>query len=340
MEGGLAATGGAGSWSVAFHSMLEGVLRDGEDMAVVMAYSTIRRHFRRLGYLLDEVTVGRLVVVQAAKKGNVLVGEEGDEKGEEQQRKGRGYGGPEGKGVEVDSETDTAKQSPSPPSPPSPPAESETQNPAPLALTGLRDWSSAIFGDPLLASLFSDPHQLPPSPSFLDGFNSPLHPSSSPTHSHPHQPSDHHHHHPPPNLPTPHSHPPTLPYPLNPAIIQSPQTAHIRLLLYQVYHAVARVVSEFYRPRQESSARELEARKKLNEVLARLGEVGDDFGVGVGVARSVAAAAAVAGGGDIGAAGGGGGGGAGGVDVAKRRMRRGSGEMSPAKRVRGGEDDD
>jgi hypothetical protein len=99
-------------------------------------------------------------------------------------------------------------------------------------------------------------------------------------------------------------------------------------------------VSEFYRPRQESSARELEARKKLNEVLARLGEVGDDFGVGVGVARSVAAAAAVAGGGDIGAAGGGGGGGAGGVDVAKRRMRRGSGEMSPAKRVRGGEDDD
>jgi hypothetical protein len=319
--------------------MLEGVLRDGEDMAVVISYSTIRRHFRRLGYLLDEVTVGRLVVVQAAGRGNVLVEEEGDgdkkreEKGQEiggEQEKGKGNGEPEGKGVEVDPEADTAKQQ----QPPSPPAENETQNPT-LALTGLRDWSSAIFGDPLLAALFSDPHQLPPSASFLDGFNNNSSPNASPNASI--NPSS------PPNHPNPQNHPPPdpphplLPYPLNPTIIQSAQTAHIRLLLYQVYHAVVRIVSEFYRPRQESSARELEARRKLNEVLARLGEVGDDFGVGV--ARSVSVGVGAVGG-DGGVIGGGSGGtGAGVVDVAKRRLRRGSGEMSPAKRVRGGEDD-
>lgn len=92
LEGGLSATGGAGTWSVAFHSMLEGVLRDGEDMAVVMAYSTIRRHFRRLGYLLDGVSVGRLVVVEAGGRGNVLVLEGEDEE------EGRGRGGRRGKG--------------------------------------------------------------------------------------------------------------------------------------------------------------------------------------------------------------------------------------------------
>jgi hypothetical protein len=54
--------------------------------------------------------------------------------------------------------------------------------------------------------------------------------------------------------------------------------------------------------------------------------VRDDAGVG-GAARGVV----------VGGYGTGGGGG--GVDVAKRRLRRGSGEMSPAKRVRGGEDD-
>lgn len=266
-------------------------MRDGEDMAVVMAYPTIRRHFRRLGYLLDEVTVGRLVVVRAGGRGNVLVdGGGGGEGG------GRGEG--KGKGLEAGEETEFEGNAETNDEPP---LQSDTQI---LTLTGLRDWSSAIFGDPLLATVFSDPHQLPPSPSFLDGFNNSFSPDSNP-----------------PNNTT------NLPYPLNPTIIQSPATAHIRLLLYQVYHAVARIVSEFYRPRQQSSTRELEARRKLNEVLARLAEVGDDGGGGVasGVATGgVTAAAAAAG--DA-------------VDIAKRRLRRGSGEMSPAKRVRGGEDD-
>ncbi|KAK4156429.1 hypothetical protein C8A00DRAFT_12645 [Chaetomidium leptoderma] len=283
VEGGLSVTGGAGAWSVAFQSMLEGVLRDGEDMAVVMAYPTIRRHFRRLGYLLDEVTVGRLVVVEGAGTGNPLVveveeggGQEGG-KGEEEEEQGRGG---EKEQEEVVGEVDTEEEK----SEATTQTETDTQHTRPrpnLKLTGLRDWSSCVFGDPLLAAVFSDLHQQPPSTAFLEGFNGdddddddddkPDHPRHA-----------HAHHH--------------LPYPLNRTVIEDIDTAWIRLLFYQVYHAVARIVGEFYRPRQDSTARELEARRKLNEVLARLAEVPDD---------------------------------------AKKRHKRPSGEMSPAKRIRG-----
>lgn len=88
-------------------------------------------------------------------------------------------------------------------------------------------------------------------------------------------------------------------FPLNRDIIEDVDTAWIRLLLYAVYHSVAGIVSEFYRPRPDSSVRELEARRALNEVLEKLVEVPDD---------------------------------------PKKRHRRPSGEMSPAKRLRGVED--
>ena len=145
-----------------------------------------------------------------------------------------------------------------------------------LKLAGLRDWSSCVFGDPLLATVFSDPllqdQQKQPSAAFLQGFNDGT-PGDSPS-----SPAR------------------RLPFPLNRDIIQDMDTAWIRLLLYQVYHAVARIVREFYRPRPDSSVRELEARRSLNEVLAKLAEVPDD---------------------------------------AKRRHQRPSGEMSPAKRSKG-----
>ncbi|KAG7284130.1 hypothetical protein NEMBOFW57_010491 [Staphylotrichum longicolle] len=298
MEGSLFATHGAGTWSVAFHSMLEGVLRDGEDMVVVVPYSVIRRHFRRLGYLLDEVTVGRLVVVEAAGRGNLLVevvvvegGEEDGGRGEVKEERGQEEGGldngegwqmadweegKQGKEVEGDrkikvereeteDEADTQHQQ-------------RPQTTPNLKLAGLRDWSSCVFGDPLFATVFSDPLlQQAPSTAFLEGFNGDMR-------DHDHHPSSLDRH---------------LPFPLNPDIIEDVDTAWIRLLLYQVYHSVARIVGEFYRPRPDSSARELEARRALNEVLERLAEV---------------------------------------PDSPKRRHRRPSGEMSPAKRIRGVED--
>jgi hypothetical protein len=297
IEGGLSVTGGAGTWSVAFHSMLEGVLRDGEDMAVLISYPTIRRHFRRLGYLLDEVTTGRLVVVEGAGRGNVLV--EGTEVGGQRQHQ-QGDGGKGGEEQEKVVKNEEGEEETGGEKPAGKEADSgekleakttlhqqqreDTQPPRqPPKLTGLRDWSSAIFGDPLLATIFSDPHQQPPSAAFLEGFNNEKldpdrddDPNPDPTHTS------------------------NLPYPLNRAIIQGTDTAWIRLLFYQAYHAVARIVSEFYRPRQDSSARELEARRKLNEVLAKLAEVPDD---------------------------------------AKKKHQRPSGEMSPAKRLRGAGDE-
>jgi hypothetical protein len=136
-----------------------------------------------------------------------------------------------------------------------------------LRLTGLRNWSSCVFGDPLLAAVFSDPQQQPPSAAFLEGFNGrKIEPARD------------------------------RDLPLDKTIIEDVDNAWIRLLLYQVYHAVVHIVSEFYRPRPDSSARELDARRKLNEVLARLAEVPDD---------------------------------------PKRRHQRPSGDMSPAKRFRG-----
>ncbi|KAL2163691.1 hypothetical protein VTH06DRAFT_5749 [Thermothelomyces fergusii] len=307
MEGGLSATGGAGTWSVAFHSMLEGALRDGEDMAVVIPYPTIRKHFRLLGHLLDEVTEPRLVVVEGAGKANVLVAGEGDGKGdggdgepreervggsehtmgdsggkgpehgngaERRADKGEAPSGPKQENEETDGEQERAQQQRRQQQ------HHQQQRQHILKLTGLRDWSSAIFGDPLLAAIFSDPvgHEQPPSSAFLEAFNA-RDPNRNDSGDDPAAPH--------------------LPYSLDRTIIQGVDTAWIRILFYQVYHAVTRIVGEFYRPRPDSSTRELEARRQLNGVLAKLAEVSEE---------------------------------------AKKRHPRPAGEMSPAKRLRAAND--
>jgi len=213
-------TGGAAAWSTAFHSMLEGVLRDGEDMAVAIPYATIRRHFRRLGYVLDAVREGRLVVVRGGEEGVVLVKKEEEEEGGEGEKGG-------------------------------------------YKLRGLGDWSSAVFGDVLLATVFSDPlvKEGGVREGFVRGFNGeglPPSTSASEQGSTTTQFVD-------------------LMQTIDPSLVQSPETAPTRILLYQVYHAVSRIVSEFYRPSRAegSTSSELEARKKLNEVLAKLTKVSD-----------------------------------------------------------------
>lgn len=65
--------GGMNSWSLAFNAMLEGILRDGENMAVTMPFHAIRRHFRKLVHFLEEVKVPRLVVLYRAHDSSVAV---------------------------------------------------------------------------------------------------------------------------------------------------------------------------------------------------------------------------------------------------------------------------
>ncbi|KAK1774051.1 hypothetical protein QBC45DRAFT_55619 [Copromyces sp. CBS 386.78] len=279
-EGGLMAADGARNWSTAFQSLLEGVLRDGEDMAVTMAYSPIRRHFRQFAHLLNEVKVPRLVVVDMADDTNTLVTVERTTAGTST----NGYN--------------------SYMAPPQSPASDNIGGERQLTLTGLQDWSNCVFGDPLLATVFSDGV----SESFMEGFetrprtinandhnNSSSRKTSVSTHS--------------TNtgimsitaiteqttISSPLPPPPPPPAAVSSSnnsdgdissLIEDLPNAGIRLLLYQVYHAALCIVKEFYRPRSSppstcfnspfssasslSTNRELEARKKLTEALNRL----------------------------------------------------------------------
>ncbi|PMD67211.1 uncharacterized protein K444DRAFT_623409 [Hyaloscypha bicolor E] len=74
-------TMGSMSWSDAFHGLLEGVLRDGEDKAVLLPYEVIRAHYKRLSYHLDSVLVPRLLVLDIGNDRNVMVERGLDEEG-------------------------------------------------------------------------------------------------------------------------------------------------------------------------------------------------------------------------------------------------------------------
>ncbi|KAI9052470.1 hypothetical protein LZ554_003814 [Drepanopeziza brunnea f. sp. 'monogermtubi'] len=114
---------GSETWSEAFQTLLEAVLRDGEDMSVLLPYETIRTHYRKLCWRLDAVKTPRLVVINVNSDDNVMVERRFSSKGEST------------KPVE------TAR------------------------LTGLRNWSQGIFGDPVLSSCFDDP-----SDEFIEGW--------------------------------------------------------------------------------------------------------------------------------------------------------------------------
>lgn len=293
-------TEGVDTWSGAFHLMLEGILRDGEDMAVMISYSAIRRHFKRLRHLLDVVTVPRLVVIDGADESNALVSSSPPPTTKTTDSVPIPSIAQAASKIQLDSqepkpesEADTATKSEKTTTVKKEDEKersNEDNDDSPMVFAGLRDWSTAIFGDPLIATVFSEGT---PSPSFLKGFNDndaePTEPPSSPSKL---------------TLTTT-----SQALPLNESIIEDTKTAHIRRLLYQVYHASVSIVKEFYRPRggNESSRRELEGRKKLTEALAKL-ELVQDHEVDTGhlaAKRSYGSA-------------------------------RLSGEMSPAKRVKEG----
>ncbi|KAL3426210.1 hypothetical protein PVAG01_03002 [Phlyctema vagabunda] len=64
---------GAKTWPAAFNSLLEGILRDGEDMSVLLPYEVIRSHYQRLAWRLEVVTLPRLTVLDAGTDMNVMV---------------------------------------------------------------------------------------------------------------------------------------------------------------------------------------------------------------------------------------------------------------------------
>lgn len=251
--GSMDTPGGVESWSLAFHAILEGILRDAEDMAVTIPYQTIRRHFRRLGCYLDAVAVPRLVILDAAHDSNIMV---------ERVLPGHSDARMKMKMTMTMTLQDLLEDSDDSDPDKAGLQRQSRENGMCIRVTGLRNWSNCIFADPLMAMVFSDK----PSLEFLHGFSG----------RRPRQSKDGGH--------------------LDEDggggssscccfeslvsaygdVVECPEEAHIRLLLYQCYHTTVAVVKEFYRPRSDSTSREFAARKRLNVVLSRLEEIEGD----------------------------------------------------------------
>ena len=74
-------TTGSQTWAEAFNVLLEGILRDGEDMSVLLPYDVVRAHYKRLSRRLDAVTLPRLVVLDAGSETNVMVRRRSEDSG-------------------------------------------------------------------------------------------------------------------------------------------------------------------------------------------------------------------------------------------------------------------
>lgn len=227
------------SWSLAFHALLEGILRDAEDMAVIIPYQKIRCNFRRLRHCLDKVTIPRLVVLgdihdyDAKPPGNTKLQ---STKNPFLQRKAVHEPDDEFEGG-TEKKTCSNGQA------------------AVFNMIGTHDWSHCIFGDPLMAMIVDNGT----SSDFMRGFSGR---KSSGKDCEEDKVYDE-------DLTSVYG-----------GIVECPEQAQMRLLLYRCYHETVAIVTEFYRPRKESLMREFEARKRLNVVLTEFDAIGDDPGDG------------------------------------------------------------
>ncbi|KAK8117256.1 uncharacterized protein PG998_005537 [Apiospora kogelbergensis] len=286
---------GVKTWSTAFLALVEGILRDGEDTAIMLSYSLIRGHMNRLSYTLDDVTEPRLVLCDVDSDSNVLVTRSTNTA----QLVGGSYSRAEYTENNV--------------SPPAHPLLTSIKTTNRISITGLQDCSNCIFGDPLMANVFSRG----PSDDFLRGFwgRPPIATGENPgdlpatTTSLPPSP-----------IKTPESTSPStvtktasktwmpsLAAPSTPPCGIKPGgaavggfsvdganhggngekrescrpfdekndgNAAIRALLYECYHATSCVVKQLYQPSSpESTQLEMVARRHLTEVLRKLNRV-------------------------------------------------------------------
>jgi hypothetical protein len=275
---------GMDSWRKTFHLLLEGILRDGEDLAVTISYELVRSTFRKFGHLLDAVTTPRLVAYDTDDDEVVLVTRSQDREDPQPEN-------------DVGKREDTIIK-PDPDDSPTNTDGGSRENPKrddpTIKITGLRHWSNCIFGDPLFAPVFSRS-----SLAFERGFR------AAQDRSHVEDGEDRE------------AEEPSVGRERkqkievneegekeyaerkeNNDVIEDPENARTRILLYECYHATVSIVTQFYRPDANSSQREIAARRRLVAALNKLSQV--DVGETVG-----------------------------------KRLRRPSQQDSPAKRSRG-----
>ncbi|KAI0798324.1 hypothetical protein GGR55DRAFT_693297 [Xylaria sp. FL0064] len=242
---------GADGWKKTFHLLLEGILRDGEDRAVTMSYELVRTIFHKFGHLLDAITTPRLVVCDADDDDIVLVSR--SEKARlkrEHQDPDPPESGPTIKIEPCDSPSGFDQNM----------DEDETTT---LEIRGLQDWSNCIFGDPLFATVFSHP-----TPEFERGFHQ-LHEAGKikstgkPNKVKKEEDDD---------SSGADQDKEEVQQDID-DIIEDPDNAPTRILLYECYHATVAIVRQFYRPDANSSEREIAARRRLVAALAKLEHV-------------------------------------------------------------------
>ncbi|RYP28160.1 hypothetical protein DL766_006056 [Monosporascus sp. MC13-8B] len=262
----LRAAPGSRSWASAFHSLLEAILRDGEDMAVTISYNAIRSYFDRFSHILDAVTVPRLVVPDASDDTNLLVSRAPEHtkenpyiRSEHVRSSEESTTTPPSTGdhdLEENEEQPTASDKQT-----TPERAASSRKPSSIVVTGIWDWGSAVYGDPLFATAFNQEA----SSEFLRGFR--LSPRADTS--------------PPPCKASKRSRDEDNRQEEDSDefdgddIIEDRDNASIRLLLYECYHATVGVVTQFYRPGPDSNTKELAARRRLAAALVALNEVGE-----------------------------------------------------------------
>lgn len=233
-------------WSEAFLSLLESVLRDAEDIAVSLQYEKIRQNASRFKDVLDEVTVPSLVVLDAGEPFNTRIVLPGDSAVRELKTPVQQY-----------SETCFKAEKPQPAAGPlltpktpvlGPPKANEMElKTTPLPITmysnpdipkviGIQDWHNSVFGDPMFTSVLTKNENT----DIWGGFVSQLGHNESKA--------------------------------LKQAMYLAKDLRHVdvRRLLYECYHSVAAIVTEYYRMSVDGDDRELPARRRLVQALARL----------------------------------------------------------------------
>lgn len=213
-------------WSDAFRYMLESTLRDAEDFNVTIPYDSIRDHVSRFRHFLDAVTSPCLVAIDAGEDTNTLVSPATRRPVQESGCRLTGDRPPEHDKRGHGDDALNANES----------TEAIARAEGPMQVTGIREWSNCVFGDPLFASVLSRRA----SPEIWDGFKSALWENGLEV------------------------------FDAGPDPFEDPRNAESRRLLYECYHAATAIVREYYRRCSDSDDREMPARKRLTQALRKL----------------------------------------------------------------------
>ncbi|CEJ93416.1 hypothetical protein VHEMI09008 [[Torrubiella] hemipterigena] len=201
-------------WSEFFTHLLQNATRDAEALGINIPITSIERCMKRFSKILDIGVEPSLVIFDAGLDKNVLVRRvpATTEKSSRKRRIIQPQLPGKGSRSKNDPTSDITKTSE-----------------FTIEVTGLREWSNVIFGDPLFAYAFSNE----PSPELVNGFNAQIRDLE----------------------------PGVLDCIGSP--VKDTTYAATRLVLYQMYHAAAGVVREFISREPKAYERELENRKKL-----------------------------------------------------------------------------